>query len=59
MVEEDGNDWIEYFGIDQETIEDIWEDEREARSWQTVLESCLFHRKKRKDNSCDFIYEVN
>ena len=28
MVEEDGNDWIEYFGIDQETIEDIWEDEK-------------------------------
>ena len=28
MVEEDGNDWKEYFGIEQETIEDIWEDEK-------------------------------
>merc|ERR1719282_2006982 len=30
MVEEDGNDWKEYFGIEQETVEDIWDDEKLA-----------------------------
>ena len=37
MEKEDGNDWKEYFGIEEETVEDIWEDDELAHSFRDLF----------------------
>ena len=37
MDDEDGNDWKEYFGIEEETVEDIWEDDEMAHSFRELF----------------------
>ena len=37
LEEEDGNDWKEYFEIEEETVEDIWEDEELAHSFRELF----------------------
>ena len=37
LDDEAGNDWKEYFGIEEETVEDIWEDDEMAHSFRELF----------------------